>query len=38
VTFVFDKAGVCRHRFESQLRIGRHVDDALAIVRRLSAS
>ena len=35
VTFVFDKAGVCKHRFDSGIRFGKHVDEALAIVRRL---
>lgn len=37
VTFVFDKTGVCKSRFESQLRVGKHVDDALALVKRLAA-
>lgn len=37
VTFVVDRQGVVRHRFESQLRIGKHVDDALALVKRLAA-
>lgn len=35
VTFVFDKAGVCRHRFDSTVRVGKHVDDALQVVRQL---
>jgi peroxiredoxin Q/BCP len=35
VTFVFDKAGTLRHRFESALRFGKHVDEALAIVKSL---
>jgi peroxiredoxin Q/BCP len=38
VTFVFDRSGTCRHRFDSQIRFGRHVDEALAIVKRLAAS
>jgi peroxiredoxin Q/BCP len=38
VTFVFDKGGVCRHRFESQILFGKHVDEALAVVKRLAAS
>lgn len=38
VTFVFDKAGVLRHRFDSQLRFGRHVDEALEMVKHLAAS
>jgi peroxiredoxin Q/BCP len=37
VTFVFDKAGVLRHKFESRLRFSRHVDEALAVVKKLSA-
>ena len=35
VTFVFDKDGVCKHRFDSMLRFGKHVDEALEIVKRL---
>lgn len=35
VTFVFDKTGICKSRFDSQLRVGKHVDDALALVKRL---
>jgi len=35
VTFVFDKAGVVRHRFDSALRFGKHVDEALEIVKTL---
>jgi peroxiredoxin Q/BCP len=35
VTFVFDKAGTLRHRFASALRFGKHVDEALAIVKSL---
>lgn len=35
VTFVFDKAGVVRHRFESSVRFGKHVDEALAVVKSL---
>src|SRR5258706_15895303 len=37
VTYVFDKAGVLRHRFDSQIRFGKHVDEALEVVKRLSA-
>jgi peroxiredoxin Q/BCP len=37
VTFVFDKTGVCRHRFDSQVRVGKHVDDALKVVKQFSA-
>jgi peroxiredoxin Q/BCP len=35
VTFVFDKSGVLRHRFDSMLRFGKHVDEALQIVKGL---
>lgn len=35
VTFVFDKTGVVRHRFESAVRFGKHVDEALAVVKSL---
>ena len=35
VTFVFDKAGVVRHVFESKIRFGKHVDEALDVVKRL---
>jgi thioredoxin-dependent peroxiredoxin len=38
VTFVFDKDGVCRHRFDSKIRFGKHVDEALEVVKRLSAA
>ncbi len=37
VTFVFDKAGVCRHRLDSMIRFGKHVDEALDVVKRLAA-
>lgn len=37
VTFVFDKDGVVRHRFESAVRFGKHVDEALQIVRGFKA-
>lgn len=37
VTFVFDKAGVCRHRFESMIRFGKHVDEALEVVKTLNS-
>lgn len=36
VTFVFDKAGIVRHRFDSAIRFGKHVDDALAVVKSLA--
>lgn len=35
VTFVFDKAGVVRHRFDSMIRFGAHVETALEIVKTL---
>lgn len=35
VTFVFDKEGVVRHRFESRIRFGKHVDEALEVVKKL---
>jgi peroxiredoxin Q/BCP len=38
VTFVFDRSGTCRHRFDSQIRFGRHVDEALTIVKELATS
>lgn len=36
VTFVFDRDGKCRHRFDSQIRFGKHVEDALEIVKTLA--
>ncbi|MBZ4416211.1 peroxiredoxin [Myxococcus sp. RHSTA-1-4] len=36
VTFVVDRAGVIRHTFESQLRVGEHVRSALELVRTLA--
>ncbi len=38
VTFVIDRAGVIRNRFDSQVRVNKHVDDALAIVKSLVAA
>jgi thioredoxin-dependent peroxiredoxin len=35
VTFVFDSAGICKHRFDSMIRFGKHVDEALAVVKQL---
>lgn len=35
VTFVFDKNGVVKHRFDSKVRFGAHVDTALEIVKTL---
>jgi thioredoxin-dependent peroxiredoxin len=35
VTFVFDQAGVIRHKFDSKIRFGKHVEDALEVVKKL---
>lgn len=35
-TYVFDKDGVVRHKFESRIRFGKHVDEALAVVKQLA--
>ena len=35
VTFVIDRSGTIRHAFSSMSNIGGHVDDALAVVKRL---
>ncbi len=35
VTFVFDRSGILRLRFESRIRLSKHVDDALKMVRTL---
>ena len=37
VTYVIDRDGIVRHVFNSQLFAGRHVSEALEIVRKLSA-
>jgi peroxiredoxin Q/BCP len=37
VTYVIDRAGIVRHVFSSQTNIGRHVNDALDVVKKLSA-
>jgi peroxiredoxin Q/BCP len=37
VTYVIDRTGTVRHVFSSQTNIGRHVNDALDVVKRLSA-
>jgi peroxiredoxin Q/BCP len=37
VTFVIDRDGVIRHVFQARLRFGKHVDEALDVVRRLAA-
>jgi peroxiredoxin Q/BCP len=36
VTYVIDGAGTVRHVFSSQMNIGRHVNDALDVVKKLS--
>lgn len=36
VTFVFDKDGVVRHRFDSMVRFGKHVSEALEVVKKLA--
>jgi len=36
VTFVIDRSGVVRHVFNSQLQATKHVDEALAVVKRLA--
>ena len=35
VTFVVDRGGVIRHVFESQVRVGKHVEEALKMVKQL---
>jgi peroxiredoxin Q/BCP len=37
VTFVIDRQGVVQHRFDSQLRVNKHVEEALALVKQLEA-
>jgi len=37
VTYVIDRGGIVRHVFSSQTSIGRHVGDALEIVKKLQA-
>lgn len=36
VTFVIDTKGVIRHRFDSQIRVHEHVQQALGLVKQLS--
>jgi peroxiredoxin Q/BCP len=36
VTYVIDRGGVVRHVFNSQLQATKHVDEALAVLQRLS--
>jgi peroxiredoxin Q/BCP len=37
VTYVIDRTGTVRHVFNSQTNIGRHVNDALDVVKKLQA-
>jgi peroxiredoxin Q/BCP len=37
VTYVIDRSGVVRHIVNSQVRIGKHIDSALAVVKDLQA-
>jgi peroxiredoxin Q/BCP len=37
VTFVIDVNGVVRHIFDSQLQFGKHVTEALEMVKKLAA-
>ena len=36
VTFVIDRGGVVRLRFDSQLQARKHISEALAVVKRLA--
>jgi peroxiredoxin Q/BCP len=38
VTYVIDKSGIVRHVFNSQIFAGKHVTEALQIVRQLNAA
>lgn len=38
VTFVIDREGVVRHVFAARLRFGKHVDEALGVVKTLASS
>ncbi len=35
VTFVIDRQGAIRHKFDSQIRVNKHVEEALAVVKSL---
>jgi peroxiredoxin Q/BCP len=37
-TFIIDKDGIVRHVFRSQLRVRRHIQEALAVLRTLDAA
>jgi len=36
ITYVFDKAGVVKLKFDSKIRFGKHVDEALETVKKLA--
>jgi peroxiredoxin Q/BCP len=38
VTFVIDREGVVRHVFAARQRFGKHVDEALAVVKQLATA
>lgn len=38
VTFVIDRKGQVVHKFDSQIRATKHVEEALEIVKKLAAS
>lgn len=38
VTYVIDQSGVVRHRFDSAVRMNKHVEEALATVRALKST
>jgi peroxiredoxin Q/BCP len=38
ITFIFDKAGVLRHRFQSAIRFSKHVEEALRVVKDLRSA
>ncbi len=35
ITWVFDAAGVVRHKFDSHVRFGKHIEEALRVVKSL---
>ncbi len=38
VTFVIDREGIVRHVFAARLRFGKHVDEALGVVKSLASA
>jgi thioredoxin-dependent peroxiredoxin len=38
VTFIIDQQGEIAHQFSSQLQVGKHIKEALAVVKRLAAT